>query len=151
MSYQEKNTTVSLVSSILLLGFFLVKYFQLYLKEGLNSPDVFRLWGIIIVLGIVVNILGTILAHILSSIVQSIQTNGEEPRIDDVEDERDKLIELRGTNVAYIVFSIGVFLSMLTLVIGQPALVMFTLIIFFGLVSQIIGDISRLYLYRRGV
>jgi hypothetical protein len=27
---------------------------------------------------------------------------------------------------------------------------MFTLLIFFGVVAQIIGDILRLYLYRRG-
>jgi hypothetical protein len=39
---------------------------------------------------------------------------------------------------------------MLTFVFGQPPLVMFTLLIFFGLVAQIIGDISRLYLYRKG-
>jgi len=29
-------------------------------------------------------------------------------------------------------------------------LVMFTLLVFFGLLAQVIGDISRLYLYRRG-
>jgi hypothetical protein len=39
---------------------------------------------------------------------------------------------------------------MLTFAFGQPPLVMFTLLIFFGVVAQIIGDISRLYLYRRG-
>jgi hypothetical protein len=39
---------------------------------------------------------------------------------------------------------------MLTFALGQPPLVMFTLLIFFGVVAQIIGDISRLYLYRRG-
>jgi hypothetical protein len=40
---------------------------------------------------------------------------------------------------------------MLTFAFGQPSLVMFSLLIFFGLVAQIIGDISRLVLYRRGV
>jgi hypothetical protein len=39
---------------------------------------------------------------------------------------------------------------MLTFVLGQPPLVMFTLLIFFGVVAQILGDISRLVLYRRG-
>jgi hypothetical protein len=39
---------------------------------------------------------------------------------------------------------------MLTFVLGQPPLVMFTLLIFFGVVAQIIGDGLRLYLYRRG-
>ena len=102
------------------------------------------------ILQIVVTIVGTILAHIFSAIVQSIKTNGEEPRIDDVEDERDKFISLKGTRVAYYASSIGVVLSMLSLVIGQPPLVMFSLLIFFGIAAQIIEDISKLYLYRRG-
>ena len=115
-----------------------------------NSPNVFRLWGIIIVLAIVVTILGTILTHILSAIVQAIQTGGEDPEIEDLEDERDKLIDLRGTKVTYYVFSIGVFLAMLTFVFGQPPLVMFSLLICFCFVAQLVGDISRLVLYRRG-
>jgi hypothetical protein len=40
---------------------------------------------------------------------------------------------------------------MLTFVLGQPPLVMFALLIFFGILAQVIGDIFRLYLYRRGV
>jgi hypothetical protein len=39
---------------------------------------------------------------------------------------------------------------MLTFALGQPPLVMFTLLIFFGVSAQIIGDILRLVLYRRG-
>jgi hypothetical protein len=57
---------------------------------------------------------------------------------------------LRGTKLTYLVYSLGVFLSMLSFVFGQPPLVMFTLLIFSGLVAQVTGDISRLYLYRRG-
>jgi len=78
-----------------------------------------------------------------------VKTN-EEPEIEDIADERDKLIDLKGTKVTYYVFSIGVLLSMLTFVLGQPPLAMFTLVIFFGIVAQIIGDISRLWFYRRG-
>jgi hypothetical protein len=114
-----------------------------------NSANVFRLWGIIIVLAIVVTILATILTHIGSGIIQAIKTK-EEPHIEGIQDERDRLIDLRGTKITYFVSSIGVFLSMGTFVLGRPPLVMFTLLIFFGVVAQIIGDISRLYLYRRG-
>jgi hypothetical protein len=52
--------------------------------------------------------------------------------------------------VAYTFSSIGVALSMLTFVFDQPPLVMFSLLIFFGVLSQIVADITRLYLYRRG-
>lgn len=149
MSFQEKNITVSLVNFSLILGFYLIRLFQMIQGRSFNSTNVFRLWGIVIVLAVIVTITATILTHIVSAIIQAIKTK-EEPEVEDFADERDKLIDLKGTRVTYTVSSIGSFLSMLTFVLGQPPLVMFTLLIFFGVVAQIIGDISRLYLYRRG-
>src|SRR3972149_9770378 len=149
VSFQEKNITVSLVNFILILGFYLIRVFQMIQGGSFNSTNVFRLWGIVIVFAIIVTIFATILTHIVSSIIQAIKTK-EEPDFKDIQDERDKFIDLRGTKVTYFVSSIGIFLSMLTFALGQPPLVMFTLLIFFGVVAQIIGDISRLYLYRRG-
>jgi hypothetical protein len=150
MSFQEKNITVSLVSFLLILGIYLIRITQLVMSTNFTKENLFWLWGIVIVLAIVLTILGTILTHILSAIVQAVKTGDEEPEIDDVQDERDKLIDLKGTNVTYIAFSVGVFIAMLTFVIGQPALVMFSLLILAGILAQILGDSSRLYLYRRG-
>lgn len=150
MSYQQKNITVSLVSTSLILIFFFVRISQMLQVGDLIPNDVYRLWGIIIVLSIVVTIAGTILTHIFSAIIEAIKTGNEDPQIEDLEDERDKLIDLKGTKVTFTFFSIGVLLSMLTMVLGQPSMVMFTLLIFFGIFAQITGDISRLYLYQRG-
>lgn len=150
MSFQEKNVTVSLVNFTLILGFFSLRVFQMLQGGGFNSTNVFRLWGIIIVLAVVVTVFATILTHIVSAIIEAIRTGQDDPKVEDFQDERDRLIDLRGTQVTYFVSSIGVLLSMLTFVFGQPPLVMFTLLIFFGVLAQIIGDISRLYLYRRG-
>ena len=150
MSFQEKNITVSLVNFCLILGYFLIRLF-LMIQDGSFIPaNVFRLWGIIIVLAVVVTIFATILTHIVSTIIQAIKTGEENPKVEDFEDERDQLIDLRGTKITYFFHSIGVLVSMLTFVLGQPPLVMFTLLILSGVVAQIIGDISRLYLYRRG-
>lgn len=150
MSFQEKNSTVSLVNFILILGFFLVRLFQMIQGGSFIPANVFRLWGIIIALAIVVTIFATILTHIVSAIIQAIKTGQEQSDVEDIEDERDQLIDLRGTKITYLVYSIGNFLAMLTFVFGQPPLVMFTLLILSGVVAQIVGDISRLYLYRRG-
>jgi hypothetical protein len=150
MTFQQRNITASFVSFTLILGFYLVRIFQMTQSGGFNLTNMVRLWVTVIILGIVVTIIGTILTHIGSGIVQAIIT-GEEPVIEDIQDERDRLIDLRGTRVAYLVSSIGVFLSMLTFAVGQPSLVMFSLLILFGLVAQITGDISRLVLYGRGV
>ena len=149
MSYQEKSVTVSLFSTLFILGYYLINIARMYFGEGLVSGQVFRLAGIVIAAGILVNITANILTNIILSIVHAIRTGGkEEERF--IEDERDQLIQLKGVNFSYIVFSVGVLLSMIAFVMGQPALVMFSMIVVSGLVAQIIGDIVQIGLYRRG-
>jgi hypothetical protein len=150
MTFKQKSVTASLVSFILILAYFSVQVLRMIHTGTFIPSNVFRLWGIVVVLAIVVTIFGTILAHILFAILEAIRTR-EEPEIEEVEDERDTLIDLRGTKVTHFAASIGVALAMLTYVLGQSPLVMFALLILFGLVAQILGDISRLVLYRRGV
>ena len=150
MSYEEKNITVSLTSYILIMGFYLVNFFQMYRAEGLNPGRIFALWVTVILATILVNILASILTNILLSIVQAIRS-----RTDKVErfiaDERDKLIGLKGNRIAYIAFSVGVFIAMLTFALGQPPLIMFSLIILFSLLAEIIENCMQLVYYRRGV
>lgn len=118
--------------------------------ESFTATNVFRLWAIVIVMAVIVTIIAMILTHIGSTIFQAIQTGEKHPKIEDFADERDKLIDLKGTKVTHTISSIGGLLAMLTFAFGQSPLVMFTLLIFFGVVAQIIGDASRLLLYRRG-
>ena len=149
MSFQEKNITVSLANFLLILGIYLFRVVQMILDGSFNATNVFRLWGIVIVLAIFVTVFATILTHVIASIIQAIKTKAE-PLVESIQDERDRLIDLRGTKITYTFSSLGVFLSMLTFTLGQPPLVMFTLLIFFGVVAHIVGDIFRLLLYRRG-
>ncbi len=149
MSFQEKNVTVSLFSFTFILGFYLLRTWQMLRSDGLTN-DLFGLWAAIIVLSIIVTIVLTILAHAGSALFEVIRTGNENPKIDDFEDERDKLIDLKGTKVTYVVSSVGVFLAMLTFALGRSPLEMFSLLILSGLVAQVLGDIFRLALYRRG-
>jgi hypothetical protein len=149
MSYEEKNITVSLMSSMLILGFYVINWFRMF-QQGTLLPDpLFTLCGIVIAASIISNIAGNILTNIVLSIVHAIRTGGkEEPRF--IADERDRLIELRGSKFSYITFSIGVLLAMLTFVFGQSPLIMFSMIVFFAIVAEVIGDIVQITLYRRG-
>jgi hypothetical protein len=149
MSYQEKNVTVSLITQLLIVGYYLVNLFQMYRADGLVPAKVFGLWAIVIIATIIVNIVGSILTNIVLAILHAIRTRGNEEE-QFIEDERDQLIGLKGMKVAYIAFSIGVLLAMLTFVFGQPPLVMFNLLIFSSVAAQIIGDVSQIYLYRKG-
>lgn len=150
MSFQEKNVAVTLGSFTLILVIYLAGMGRMLAAGGLNESGVFRLWGIVIVLAIVFTVAATIMTHIVSAIIEAIRTGDDDPQIEDIEDERDKLIDLRGTRVTYTVYSLGVFLAMLSFYFGQPPLVMFSLLILAGVVGQIIGDVTRLALYRRG-
>jgi hypothetical protein len=150
MSFQEKNITVTLVNFTLILLYFLIRVLQMAATETFTEPNIFRLWVIVIVAAIVVTIAATILTHIVSAIIEAIRTGEKEPEIEDMADERDKLIDLRGTKITYSVYSLGALVAMLTFTLGQPPLVMFTLLIFFGVLAQIVGDVTRLLLYRRG-
>ncbi|KAA0252281.1 MAG: hypothetical protein DPW18_07285 [Chloroflexi bacterium] len=149
MSFQEKNIVASLSTFTLILGIYLVRVLQLVQTDSFNNANLFRLWGIIVVLAVAGTILLSILTQIAGGIVHKIRTN-EDPHIEDVQDERDQMIELKGTRVAYTFSTIGVALSMLTFVFGQPPLVMFSALIFFGVLAQIVADIWRLNLYRKG-
>jgi hypothetical protein len=147
LTYEERNVIVSLFVTLLIGGFYGLSLLRMIRGEGLNPVGVFSLWGIMIVMSIITTIFGSILTQIALSIVHAIRTREKEEYRSD---ERDTLIELKGSRSSYWVFSAGVFLAMLSLVLNQPPLVMFNLLIIAGIVASLAGDVSRLYLYRRG-
>jgi hypothetical protein len=119
-------------------------------NDAFIEANVFRLWLVVIIGVVVMNILGIILGTIGHSIFYAIRTQEEPEDQEFMEDERDKLIDLKGTRMAYIVASLGMLAAMLTFVLDQPPLVMFTVLVGTGLVAQIAGDIFRLTRYQRG-
>lgn len=149
MSNRKISISVSLVSTLLILGYYLVKLIPMFQQGDLNSDEVFRLAGIVIIASIALNIVGNIITMIVINIVHAIQTQSEK-EVRMIEDERDKLIGLKGTQVSYAAFSVGVLIAMLTFVFGQPPLVMFCLIILFSLLAEIFGDLSQFYFDSRG-
>lgn len=150
MSFKQKNSVVTLVNFSFILLFFLLRVIQLIRNDAFTASKLFWLWGIIIVLAIFVTVAATILTQIVTAIIEAIRTGKENPKIEDFEDERDKLIDLKGTQATYTASSLGSFIAMLSFVFGQPPLVMFSLLIFFGVLAQIIGDVRRLRLYQQG-
>jgi hypothetical protein len=149
MSTEEKNITVTLWSYVCILIYFIVRWTNMYQTIGLDKATVFGLWATVIASIILVSIIGSILTHIVFAIVHAIKTQSDkvEPMITD---ERDKMIKLRGQNLGYIIFSIGVFIGMITYVLNQPTLIMFSIIVFFSVFSEIVADVFQLIIYRRG-
>ena len=147
MSYRERQAIVSLLTTILVAVIFFVYVLPRYPAGDAYSVDVFHFWGSAVVVLIPVSIAIRIAAAIAFGIAYSIATREEERSLTD---ERDKLFELRALRNTVYVFTAGFFLAMVALVIDRPPSVMFILIMASGYLSGVVGDISKLYFYRRG-
>ncbi len=148
MSFQEKKNIVSLCSTTLIFALYSMYVFQRYQSEIFDSTDTFKFWGAAILILIPVAIVAKIIIHIVFSIIHTIATNEKEPSF---ADELDKLIELRATRISHYVFVLGFVASMGSLVMDMSPNVMFIILFFSGFVSEVVGIITQLYLYRRGV
>lgn len=147
MSYHEKRAIVNMISSVLITASYSVYLYVRYLAGGgefINAP---HFWGSAFLIFIPVSIVANIIISIVFTIHYRITTKEEEPS---VSDERDKLIELKAARNALYVVSIGVVLSMVTLVLNMPIYVMFITIIYSGLLSSVTDEFTQFYLYRRG-
>src|SRR5688572_3349617 len=118
MSMQQRNTVVSLVSFSLIFIVFSVRVFQMLRGQTFTATNVFWLWGIVTLAAIVATILGTILTNIVFAIVFTIKTKAEPEESEWLEDERDKLIQLKGTRVSHFASSLGVLAAMLSFVLS---------------------------------
>ena len=150
MSYQEKNITVSLVSHLFIMVYYLVNLFPIIQSGEWIAGRLYGLWAIVIGVNILVTIIGSILTNIVLTIVEAVRSRKyEDPRF--ITDERDNLIELKGIRVSYITFSVGVLISVFAFIFGQPPLLMISLIFVFAILAEIVGDIAQIALYRRGM
>lgn len=165
MSYQEKRTVTMLLSGALVLTVYLVYVQNLFNSGGAGVEDpqfwagtMLKFIGISIAAIIIIQIV----FHILLSMGIAVKSKMQDQEYDDrqiekdikaemVEDERDKLIELKAMRVGSIFVGIGFLAALLSLVLGYSAVIMLNvLFISFGL-SCIIEGIAQLYFYRAGV
>ena len=150
MSYHEKRSIVYLFASM-----FIYAIFWFYFLRWGPAPEaieaepaqLFRFWGIFFVVLIPAQILAHIGMHILFSIINTITTDEEEP---EVEDERDKMIELRADRNSNNAFMIGFLVAMVALALGRPPATMFVLILSALTITALVNYISTFIYYRRG-
>jgi hypothetical protein len=148
MSYQEKKNIVSLISTLLIFGFYCLYVYQKYQVGSIDSTDTYRFWGTVILILIPVSIVTKIIITIVFNIIYRISTKEVEPSF---ADELDKLIELKATKNSHYVFTLGFLLAMGSLVMDMPHSAMFIILILSGFVSELVGTVTQLYLYRKGV
>lgn len=149
ISLQEWKTLVSLVvSTVVYIGYGLIAWNR-FQAETLDARGVLLFGSRAILILIGLYILFTILGYIALAIATVILT-GEEDEAMDMEDERDKRFELLSTRNSSAVFGIGFLLSMIALAIGQPPEAFFVIMYLAMLIGAVVGDVTKLRLYRRG-
>lgn len=148
MDYHEKKSIVSILSTVAVFGFYYWSVFQDYQTQVLTTEEELQFWSRAILMAIPVAIVSKIVFMILFTIFNKILANEDYPRI---EDERDKLIDLKSTRNAFFIFGMGFVGAMAVLAFGFPLNYMFLTFILAGVASEIFEHLSRLYFLRKGV
>ncbi len=148
MSYQEKKVAVSLISALIVFALYAFYMFGMFQEGRFDGPEASSLVGKSSFVLIGASIVVSIVVQIVFAIIHAIATR-ENERF--TSDERDKLIELKAMQIILITFSVVFLASMgvLALEMLLPYMV-FLLIILSMFVANIIGDLAKLFLYRRG-
>src|SRR4051794_37145076 len=104
MTYQEKKSILSLISAILIFGFYCLYMYPRYPGGGLESMETFRFWGSFVLILTLFSIVAHIMISIIFNIVFRMTTSEKEPKF---ADELDKLIDLKAARNSFFVFIIG--------------------------------------------
>jgi hypothetical protein len=147
MSAHERQAIVSMLTTLLLAVFFVGYLLPRYPAGNPYAPEVFHFWGLAFVVLVPVSIVANITVTIVFSMVYAMATR---EKASSFADERDKFIELSALRNALFVFITGFSLAMGSLAIGRPPSVMFIVLMGSGYGAGLVGNVSQLYLYRKG-
>ncbi len=161
MTYQTKKTITSLVASLIILVSYCLSIYNHYKAGNIIENDL-QYWAKQMVTYIVVGVIVTIVLHIVFHIYLSINLAIKEQSKDDkeinrklelemIEDEMDKLIELKSMRVGYIVVSVGFVSSLVYLAFGGNIVVVLNIMYLSFFVGSLSEGLSNLYFYFKGV
>jgi len=165
MSYQEKRTITSIVTGAFVLVAYCVYAFGQY-SSGAVTPGDLKFWAstmlIFIGIGIGASIVIQIIFHILLSMAIAMKKKMRDENCDDkeieksinlemVEDEMDKLIELKSTRVGFALAGIGFIAALVSLVLNYSPVVMLNILYISFCVGSLFEGFAQLYFYRRGI
>lgn len=147
MGHHEKQSIVSIIGSVLVIGFYSLYVYRNYIQADMGLLNDFQFWGKSFLYLIPVAIVVQILIQILFAIGNRIITQEDLP---DITDERDKLIELKSIRISHWIFTAGFMLAMGSLAMGMKPYVMFLTLISSGFVASLASEVAKIIWYRRG-
>jgi hypothetical protein len=147
MGHQEKQSIVSIIGSVLVIGFYSLYVYRNYIQADMELLNDFQFWGKSFLYLIPVTIVVQIVIHIVFAIANRIITQEDMP---DITDERDKLIELKSIRISHWIFIIGFMLAMGSLAMGMKPYVMFLTLISSGFLASLASEVAKIIYYRKG-
>ncbi|HOO83512.1 MAG TPA: hypothetical protein PLM49_04525 [Bacteroidales bacterium] len=148
MYQKERQIVVNLIASIITIGLYVLYVYQKQVAGNFEILNDFKFWGKSFLWLIPVSIVALIIIHIIYAIINKIVTNEDIPTIDD---ERDRIIELKSIRVSHWIFTAGFVGAMAALAFGAKPSAMFIILLASGFCSAIISEVVKLYYYRKGV
>ncbi len=164
MSYQEKRTIVSIASGFIVLAAYCIYAFG-RVAQGIVSGDDLHFWAktmlVFIGIGIAVTIIIQILFHIAFAIGIAIRNKLTDASCDDkdiekqiqaetVEDERDKIIELKSMRFGFAFAGIGFVAGLAWLAWNGSPAVMLNILYLSFCVGSLLEGFVQFHHYRRG-
>lgn len=148
MDIKEKRILITLITSVLTFIIYALYVYHSMIKNDLSLLNDFKFWGKSFLILIPVAIAVQIVVQIAFAVYIKTTTDEE---IDPIDDERDKLIELKAIKISHHIFIAGFALSMGTLAMDMQPWVMFVTLLSSGFIASIVNEIIRLYFYRKGI
>lgn len=148
MDQKERQILVTVISSIVIVGWYTLRVYNNQIAGNVEIMNDFRFWGRSFLWLIPVAIVAQIVIQIIYAIINRIVTSEDVPTKND---ERDKLIELKSIRIAHWVFTMGFIIAMGSLAFNMQPHVMFITLFASGFGASIISELAKLYFYRRGV
>lgn len=140
MSFQEKSLWLMFVSLVGAFCFYFYFAFTTVLPEPAAVNVMPHQVGLFVA-AVVLLVITAVVGHIVIAIVDRRSET----------DERDRLIELKGTRNGAYVLATGVFLALCAAVMTEGNFVSSHVLLGFWVLAQLVETGSQLFLYRRGV
>ncbi len=165
MSYQEKRTIVSIVTGILVLIAYIIYALNRY-NSGTVQPGDLKFWAVTMLMfigvGVAASIIIQIVFHILLSVSIAVTKKIQDKSVDDkeieksidqemVEDEMDKLIDLKSSQISFGFVGVGFVIALLSLVANFSPVVMLNIMFISVSLGSLFEGFTQIYYYRRGV
>ena len=148
MSFQEKNIVASLIAMSLVLFIFYQRTQDMYFAGQFDGAEGLALLGKNGLYFFGAIIVANIVTLILLFILHAVFTGGEE--LNDMVDERDKMIERRGMQIFGAVVAVGIISAMLALSFGVAAVPAFFIILLSLAFGELISGFAKLAMFRMG-